>query len=368
MEKGRSLPFAVNRNDARPLVDQVADGLRMAIVGGFYCPGDEIPSSRELVPLLGVSRIVTSAAISRLAKEGLVLTRHGLRPVVRDHGAKQWLGHVVFVYNSTNIGYFQTAMAETLRSRLNDAGYLFTRTAVTFDDATGTADFSPIDAALAHSVNLVLAMTSWHELPGHLARLGIPYAFVSQNKPRPHGVGETRFDKEGALRDLAEACKADGIRKVVTIKCFRLISRAARQFRAVGIEVTESLFGPVSRNGTFTDIEHTGLNGFRRLIESGRVDRDTLYYFEDDYLARGALMAMTLAGLRAPDDIRVATLANAGFLPAYDRDLTRIEIDPVEAGIAAAADVLAFLRTGHYPEGNVAAYKFIRGETMRNVE
>ena len=111
------LPFSADRNDVRSLLDQVADGLRTAIVGGFYKPGDELPSSRELCPMLGVSRIVTSAALERLVAKGCILTRRGLRPAVRDTGTKQWLGHVVLVCPELDAGPFQTAMGEALRTR-----------------------------------------------------------------------------------------------------------------------------------------------------------------------------------------------------------------------------------------------------------
>ncbi len=362
--KRKPLPFSVNRNDARSLVDQVADGMRQAIVSGHWRVGDELPSTRELVPLLGVSHIVTRAALSRLATEGYVLTRHGLKPVVRDPGAKQWRGHVVFVYDARNIGYFQTSMAETLRRRLNEAGYLFTRASASFNHETGKSDFSLLDAALSKSVDLVLAMTSWRELPGRLKRADVPFAYISTGGACAFGVGTTRFNRTGALRDMAEACRADGIRKAVVMHCYRLTSLAEKAFTAAGIAVERKIFGTVGRDGDYSEIEQAGLFGFRRMIESGAIDKDTIYYFEDDYLARGALMAMALAGLHAPEDIRVATLANAGFLPAYDRNLTRVEIDPVEAGNAAADDALAFLKTGRYPDGNSIGYRFVQGSTF----
>ena len=362
--KWKKIPFQVSRNDTRTLVRQVTDGLRQLVLGGFYSPGDTLPPYDELSRSLGVSQIVTRAAVRTLSDEGLVVVRPRLGTVVRDSGAKQWRGHVVFVYNSSNIGYFQTAMAETLRSRLNEAGYLFTRAAATFDSNTGKSDLSAIDAALAHSVDLVMAMTSWRELPGHLARRGIPYAYITPGNPKPFGVGSTRFDKVQGLNDMAQACRAKGIRKAVLMHCFRLASLAEKAFVSAGIAVDRKVFGPVGRAGDFTDIERSGLEGFSRMIKSGRIDHDAIYYFEDDYVARGALMAMALAGLHAPEDVRVATLANAGFLPAYDRDLTRIEINPVEAGSAAADDALAFLKTGRYPDGNSVGYRFVQGSTF----
>ena len=66
----KRLPFTVSRNDGRKFVVQVADGLRKAIIDGYYKPGDTLPASRELAPMLGVSRIVTTAALRRLADEG----------------------------------------------------------------------------------------------------------------------------------------------------------------------------------------------------------------------------------------------------------------------------------------------------------
>ena len=90
MNIGNDIPFSINRNDSRSLVDQVADGLRHGIVSGRWRVGDEIPSTRELAPMLGVSRIVTKAALSRLAAEGYVLARHGLKPVVCNRGEEQW--------------------------------------------------------------------------------------------------------------------------------------------------------------------------------------------------------------------------------------------------------------------------------------
>ena len=362
--KRNTIPFQVSRNDSRTLVCQVTDGLRQLVLGGFYSPGDTLPPYDELSRSLGVSQIVTRAAVRTLSEEGLVVVRPRLGTVVRDCGEKQWRGHVVFVYDARNIGYFQTSMAETLRRRLNEAGYLFTRASASFNHETGKSDFSLLDAALSKSVDLVLAMTSWRELPGRLKRADVPFAYISTGGACAFGVETTRFNRTGALRDMAEACRADGIRKAVVMHCYRLTSLAEKAFTAAGIAVERKIFGTVGRDGDYSEIEQAGLFGFRRMIESGAIDKDTIYYFEDDYLARGALMAMALAGLHAPEDIRVATLANAGFLPAYDRNLTRVEIDPVEAGNAAADDALAFLKTGRYPDGNSVGYRFVQGSTF----
>ncbi|MER2178287.1 MAG: GntR family transcriptional regulator, partial [Stenotrophomonas maltophilia] len=69
------MPHARWRNTHRPVrrrslrLAQVADGLRDAIVSGCYAPGDIVPSSRALASGLGVSHIVTEAALKRLGEE-----------------------------------------------------------------------------------------------------------------------------------------------------------------------------------------------------------------------------------------------------------------------------------------------------------
>ena len=82
----KEVPFSVSRGDARSLVAQVADGLREAIVGGYYKPGEVVPTSRDLAPMLGVSRIVTIAALEELRQVALV-EEAGFRGDVRDEGA-----------------------------------------------------------------------------------------------------------------------------------------------------------------------------------------------------------------------------------------------------------------------------------------
>ena len=368
MEKGTSLPFAVNRNDARPLVDQVADGLRMAIVGGSYGPGDEIPSSRELIPLLGVSRIVTSAAITRLAKEGLVLTRRGLRPVVRVRGAKQWRGHVVFVYPQGDVDYFPTLFAEELRLALNRAGYLFTRVGVERGQEGRFHDFSLLDAALSRSVDLAIVFDNRTAIFRHLAGKGIPYAAVAHCGAAPTGaVGLTRFDYESAVPDFVAACRAAGVRNACVLRWDSMMCDAAPALRAAGMAVRTVSVKPDVSRGKHVGVEKAGYDGFNKLAESGWLSPETVVFVTDDYLARGFFSAMLAAGLRPPADFHLAIWSNAGLGPYFPLEFSRMEADPKAAGAAAASAALAYLDTGRYPADSAIRPQWIAGETMRGV-
>ena len=360
-----TVPFSVNRNDARSLVDQVADGMRQAIVSGHWRVGDELPSTRELVPLLGVSHIVTRAALSRLAAEGYVLARTGLKPVVRDRSEKQWRGRVVFVYSDFDVGYFQTILAEELCERLTKAGWLFTRNAVHTQSAGSRHDFSLLDAALASSVDLAIVLFDRPAIFRHLSAKGVPFAAVLQDNAIPRGaVGAVHFDSNAAMPDFAAACREAGIGKVVQLGYSRHMCDAAPTLQAVGID-TETVFLPLKYSrGDLDSIEDAGHRAAMRLLKSGMPGRDTLWLFTDDYLARGAITATLAAGLKAPEDFRFATWSNSGLGPAYVRELSRMEMNPPDAGRAVADAAVKYLGTGRFPEGVAIGPKWFAGGTM----
>lgn len=366
MHTSRKIPFSVNRNDARSLVDQVADGLRQAIVSGYWRAGDEIPSTRELVPLLGVSHIVTRAALSRLASEGHILTRVGLKPVVRDRGEKQWRGHVAFVQPDYDIGYFQTMFVETFRARLNEQGYLFTRATVGYDMVEGEHDFATLDAALSRAVDLAVILYDVPRVARHLTELGVPYIVVGEGKriDPDAAAGLTRLDYGHAVSGFVESCLSTGVKRVVQLGFDLQMCDATSQLRAAGIEATTVKLSPARKPASLYDIEEAGRVGFTRIIESGPPPRDTAFFFADDYLTRGALAAMAESGLRAPYDIRLATWANAGLGPTYARELSRMEMNPLECGAVVANAALEFLENGHYPTDTVIGPKWFPGETL----
>lgn len=362
----RAIPFQIDRNDKRPLVRQVVDGVREAILGGYYAPGDTLPPYVKLATLLGVSRIVTLAALRQLSAEGLVEARPRIGTIVRDLSAKQWRGHVVFVYPESDVSYFQTMFAEMLRTHLNRAGYLFTRASVGHGASTDQRyDFALLDAALSRSVDYVVVLYDRPAIFRHLAERSIPYAAITRGQALPDGaVGLTHLDYERAVPDFAAACLAAGVRRVIQIDWDQQMCRATPLLRAAGIDAVSMSLRPDILQGTLFGVEDAGRRGFARLLASDRPPRDTAFLFADDYLARGALTAMSDAGLRAPEDIRLAIWSNAGLGPAYIRELSRMEMDPAESGAVVTDAVLAYLRTGRYPSGTFIGPHWIAGETM----
>lgn len=362
----KNIPFEVSRNDARPLVRQVLDGMREAILGGYYAPGDEIPPYAELARILGVSQIVTKAVLKRLGEDGLVLARPRIGTVVRDRSAKQWRGHVVLVGPEGDDNYLQTILSGTLRDRLLTAGYLFTQVCVR-KSPEGKPDFSQLEAALSRSVDLVIALYDFTETFRFLAARKVPFAALRQTPKRPAGaVGFTHLAYNHAARDFAEECVRLGIQEVVELFWGGNMCDVAAACAEAGVKVSKRMVHVDVSKGRLDAVRRAGMEFFAKTLESKRAKNNpaTAYFISDDYLASGALLALAEAGLKAPRDIRVATWANAGLVPAYPREVSRMEIDPVAAGETVATAALEYLSTGQYPEGTVIGPKWVRGETM----
>lgn len=78
----------VNRSSPSPLHQQIAAGLRSAIVTGRVAGGETVPSTRSLAADLGVARGTVVAAYETLLGEGYLLSRAGGGTVVAEvtHG------------------------------------------------------------------------------------------------------------------------------------------------------------------------------------------------------------------------------------------------------------------------------------------
>ena len=120
--------------------------------------------------------------------------------------------------------------------------------------------------------------------------------------------------------------------------------------------------------GRLIGVRRAGRLAFEKMIDSNHAIHEThekrIYFIADDYLTTGALAALSYAGLKVPEDVRLVTFANAGLGPDYHRPLSRMEFDSTKAGVTVADVILGFLKTGEFPSGVAVGPKWIDGETM----
>ena len=358
MERKR-VPFSVNPNDVRTLVDQVADGLRSAIADGWYRPGEAVPPSRDLAPLLGVSRRVTKTALERLVREGFIISRPRIGSVVRDRAAKQWLGNVLFVQRSSGRTYYVNVFTAALRARLVKAGWLFTQVTVT-PNPDGKTDMSELDLHLTHPVSLAVVMFNNPPVELALSRAGVPFvALGNGGSIRCKGCrGRVRYDRATAAAELAKAAAAAGVKTALQVG-WENFDDVGAAFRKVGIRSSKWNISVPPGGKSPEAVSFAVRDAFAEWLERNVDDLPDLIYFSDDHACTGALAALSAAGVRVPEDVRIATWSNLGNGPVFSKPLARLEIDPEGDAEKFADALLAHLegRSGSFPLTIVPAFR-----------
>lgn len=69
--------ISLNYRDARPIYEQIKDGLRHLVVTGAVEPGEKLPSVRALAATLAINPNTIQRAYTDLETEGYLVTRPG---------------------------------------------------------------------------------------------------------------------------------------------------------------------------------------------------------------------------------------------------------------------------------------------------
>ena len=358
--KSRPLPFEINRSLAASLSDQVADGLRRAIVSGYYRRGDVLPTLEELAKELGTSLRVPRDAVARLASENLVSPRPRVGSVILASGETHWKGQVLAVVPMDHEGTFHSAVfLGEMRRQLAAAGYLFAT--VTLDRMKGGGwDFAYLDLLLRQKQDMVFALYCPQQVVRRIERAGVP---IAANKgDLEMGTGAALL---GEMCSFTDHCASMGVRRVLVVGFDRdtAFESEIASLTEAGLEVEPSLIRSRPGPDYLEHLQQTGLELMLRRFQRPRETWPDLVFWTDDYLAVGGLSALQGLGVRIPGDVFAVTLANKGLVPAFPRTLTRFEFDPVATGKAAAANIVD--RLGGRPTGPILdIVSYVVGETF----
>ena len=78
MNRRAPLMLQIVTGDPRPIIRQIADGIKRLVAGGDLQPGDALPSVRGLAQQLSVNPNTVAKAYAELTAEGWLLSRAGL--------------------------------------------------------------------------------------------------------------------------------------------------------------------------------------------------------------------------------------------------------------------------------------------------
>ncbi len=358
-------PFSLDRTRYGDLAVQLASSLRTAIETGYYKAGDILPPVRDLARLLGVSAGIAAQALSIVRDEGLISPRPCVGSVVCAKNRPLWKGHVVIVMPPGPGNHSDNTVYSRLRDTLTAEGYLTTPVTVAETRARLFNDFTLLDTVLRQQTDLVILLHNQDNIARWLSRRGADFVRLTLGTfSPPHCLGLVRRDDYAALTPFLARCRETGVRRVVQVMGFPCADLADPLGKAD--ICVETMRYPcwreedLSRHLTDWTIEAFG----RRFAKEGRNWLPDLFFFNDDHIATGGLLALTAAGVRIPEDVRVASWANRDYGPSFLKTLTCMEMDNDAIGNTIADSVLELLQTGSFPQGVVVGPKYIQGETL----
>ena len=373
--KKGGLPFLFDGTRRSGLSDQLADGLRQAILTGRLKPGETLPTILEWSKLLGVSIRVPEAAIARLVSEGLVVARRRHGCVVAERGnAPNWKGHVLVVIPDSDACYYSAVQLGCVRAKLSAEGYLVTSMTVLHNDGDRDRfkyDLAPLEFALRQSVDLAVLIFNYRRssIVRALARSGVPFVeFADADPSNVKGcVGSVCLDKDSAMRRLMAQCVVSKVRRIMQVRVYSGNFDAKLLSKVPGVKFSDWMVRrDVERYGANESMVRGTMEAFLRRLESkGRSWIPDLLYFSEDHAASGALTAMLAAGVRVPDDVHVVTMSNWGLGPVFPVSLTRLEMNPFEHGAALAQMALDYLRYKKPQGRRTVPLKYIEGDSFR---
>lgn len=362
----KALPFQIVRSLSTDLTAQVADGVRRAIETGYYGVGDALPSFRKMAELLGVSEIVTRHAIRRLAEAGLVASRPRVGVRVCAAAERGWRGQILFLHRAPSRIYYFSLFAETMEEDLRDAGYLLRRVFVSDEEAR--EGFPRVRLELGRQNDLVIVEGRFlRGLDRFLARAKVPFLHIgSEISPRAAwGLAQRRA---AVIPALLNRVRASGVRSILQVNFHRGEELdAAAALRGIGLKVKAVTVPAAAGHPEPESAAFGALDYFGRFLRARRNALPDLLLFDDDHLARGGLLALSLAGLRVPGDVQVVTWSNTGMVPEYPVSIARIEMDGTAHGHAMAAYARKIL-AGGVPAGaspRLVAPVFVSGATLK---
>ena len=334
-QERKSPPFAVTRSIRLTLVEQVLDGLRSAITGGYYRPGDALPGTRDLAKALGVSTIVTEAVIKKLGEEGLIVSRPRIGSVVVDKGEKLWKGHILLVMRGDYGTYYSNVLIGVIREEMIKAGYLVSTVATPFG-RNGNPDTAALSAALRQSVDLAILVFDNPTIERCVAKSGVRFVLVGDRPSRAKTcVGSVIYRRDAAAQEFAPLLKKQGVRALMEVGCGGFVD-AKDSIKSVGIGYSNWVIPSGKDKRRPEAAEIAAMEAFSARLSKDRSWLPDVFYFSDDFTASGAIKALMASGVRIPEAVRVISWSNLGNGPIFPFAISYVQLDPRQDGAKVA--------------------------------
>ncbi len=367
-------PFAISRDVATSLTAQVEGGLRQAIASGYYRDGDFMSGYKELARDLNVSMAVVRRAVARLVADGLCQPRRGVGLRICAAG-EATLGNVLVVIggDAAAYRYYMANLVEHLRRRLAASHLALSRAIV--PRVGGKEIVTELSSALNQHVSLAVLLDHTRTTERMIAAADVPCVLMEPAPQKNHPAGYLEGCSRETAQVIAAHCAACGAHRVLLagLPAKRDIhlddDELHEALESHSIEARRIEIGKKGADLRTEEVLQNAVAYFTQATAGGALDvhgfRPDMVVFLDDYVAQGALLIFTAAGIRVPEDLQVISMANKGLGPVWLKPLTRFEVDAAKEADAIAELAVACLRDRTRRHVRKSSVTFIEGATTR---
>lgn len=344
------------------LPERISESLRREITSR-YKPGDRIQTIRSLCQHYDVSVNTMRAALSILAREGILEMWQGSGIYVREQTDQRPVGVLMELdFSIPDMSYFWRRVTQQVRQRLNEHGFpnrlyagfaqpgenLDRPTCPEFLDDIANNRLSGVIVAISGVTPEWTDSLRQRNVPivGHWGRLDYEYA--------------VDLDYVEMIREATRRLIAAGRRKLALIAWASQVTgpdlRRRREMLAAFSGVLAQHRIDLNERWVRLDYHPHQTGGaweeFRE-IWTGSDEKPDGLLVTDDFLFRGAARAIMELGIRVPDQLMVIAHANRGAIDEYPFPLWRMVVDPDAHGRAQADMMIALLRRQPVPQAEV---------------
>ena len=358
------LPFSLNPASKASYTEQFVEGVRGLIATGRWKKGERLPSWDEMSKALGVSRRIPRMAMKVLAREGWIVSKPRVGTVVADGDMPRrtlWNSPILFVhYDTGTVSYYTSGCFAAFSRRLMSRGYPVIPVGIP-RKRNGGFDFRAV-SAVTECVSPLVVNTCHHpRICEWCEGLGVPVVHQSLKTARL---------RKRVMNGFVRRCLKAGVRRVIEVECFSGAGEMGicGALSRSGIYVETWLIPPHRGIPVLEGVRHAAERAFSRRLAVGRGWLPDLFFFADDYLVHGAFLALSSAGVRIPEDVKVVTSANRGNCPPWHGSVAMLLHDPCEIG-EALGDVAGGVLSGRdirscFSANLDVSAKYIPGDTF----
>lgn len=344
---------------------QFAEGVRRAIECGVFGDGDVLPPVKDWAAALGCSVFVPRRGMGMLAEKGVLTIKKHVGAVVNRRMVLRGNAKTV-IYVSVDNGDIWTRNVFTFRLKevLEKAGIRFRRISV--GNGSEVGESSELKEAICDGVDFALCEISNPKIAKPFVSANIPYAVIATGVSKfPGAVTVFRWVDQQLMGGITALLRDSGCRSVMHFGFGSWLNDSmSAELYAAGIRLQRRrISSQCGKDSSPACWQQSTLDMFESMLSAGKGWLPDALLFSDDYIAAGALLALTHHSVEIPEDVKVITLSNKGLGPVFFRPLTRFEVDHASNAELIGAWLCKILNGKPIPPPSISA-KLIRGDTL----